>query len=233
MHHIRHRGAILYMFCFPCCSVSAAPDSYLNQIKQSRLTWRPQCRSQIKTYHFPWWHDQLQSIFLSWNRSACHWLGLHCVWTWKRVLCMHLCTCLCFCVFAFSCCHLHFCTALCVHTLAAVLSLFYPRLFSNLVHFNMHFLLCPTSWNVFAAAWTPRSASSLLYAFALVNLLLTETSATIKVSPVGGVMVLKGFACILETGLGNILGCHVCRFGMTQNSWECQKPPPPPPFLLL
>lgn len=36
--------------------------------------------------------------------------------------------------------------------------------------------------------------------FGELNLLLTETSATIKVSPVGGVMVLKGFACILEAG---------------------------------
>lgn len=43
------------------------------------------------------------------------------------------------------------------------------------------------------------------------NLLLAEMSATIKVSPVGGVMALKGFACLLETGRGNTPACHRCQ----------------------
>lgn len=38
------------------------------------------------------------------------------------------------------------------------------------------------------------------------NLFLTEMSATIKASPVGGVMLLKGFACLLEVGLGEHTG---------------------------
>lgn len=50
------------------------------------------------------------------------------------------------------------------------------------------------------------------------NLLLTETSAIIKVSSIGEVMLLKGFACVLEAGLGNTLGCQMCRPGMRQNS---------------
>lgn len=53
--------------------------------------------------------------------------------------------------------------------------------------------------------------------------LLTETSATIKVSPISRVMLLKGFACILEAGSGNTLGCHMCRPGMRHNGWECQE----------
>lgn len=52
------------------------------------------------------------------------------------------------------------------------------------------------------------------------NLLLTGMSATIKASPVGGVMLLKGFACLLEAGSGNTLGCHMCQPGMRQNSSE-------------
>lgn len=38
------------------------------------------------------------------------------------------------------------------------------------------------------------------------NLFLTEMSAAIKASPVGGVMLLKGFACLLEVGLGEHTG---------------------------
>lgn len=49
------------------------------------------------------------------------------------------------------------------------------------------------------------------------NLLLTEMSARIKVSPIARVMLLKGLACILEAGSGSTLGCHMCRPGMRQN----------------
>ncbi len=55
------------------------------------------------------------------------------------------------------------------------------------------------------------------------SLPLTEMSATIKVSPIGGVMRLKGFACLLEAGLGNTLGCHMCHPGIKMNGWESQK----------
>lgn len=91
--------------------------------------------------------------------------------------------------------------------------------------------LCPTSRNVSAAVWAPRSASTVCfpspYAVALVepNLLLAETSATIRISPIGWVMLLKGFACILVAGSGNTLGCHLCRPGMRQNGWGRHKAP--------
>lgn len=49
------------------------------------------------------------------------------------------------------------------------------------------------------------------------NRFLAGMSAAIKVSPVGGVMLLKGFACLLEVGSGSTLGCH-----MRQNGSECQ-----------
>lgn len=54
------------------------PDSYLNQITLPGLIWRLQPGRQIKTCHFLWWHNRLQSIFLSWNRPACRcvWLGV-------------------------------------------------------------------------------------------------------------------------------------------------------------
>lgn len=51
------------------------------------------------------------------------------------------------------------------------------------------------------------------------SLLLAEMSATIKVSPVGGVMPLKGFACLLETGWGNTLACHTCQLKAPLNPW--------------
>lgn len=60
------------------------------------------------------------------------------------------------------------------------------------------------------------------------NLLLTETSARIKVSPIARVMLLKGLACILEAGSGSTLGCHMCRPGMRQNGWGSQNVLPPP-----
>lgn len=69
--------------------------------------------------------------------------------------------------------------------------------------------------------------------FGELNLSLTEMSATIKVSPIGGIMLLKGFACLFEAGLGNTLGCHMCHPGMTQNRGECQKIFPPFPFTVL
>lgn len=121
----------------------------------------------------------------------------------------------------------------CVCTLSAALSLFYSRLFSNLVGFSVRSLPCPTSWNVSAATWAAHSASTVCFPLLCVprfgesNLPLAETSATIKVSPIGGIILLKGFACTLEAGLGNILGCHMCRPGMRQNDWECQKILPP------
>lgn len=93
-----------------------------------------------------------------------------------------------------------------VCTLAAVLSLYYPRLFSNLVRLNMHCLLCPTSWNVSAATQTPLGKYRLFSPplrphFGESNLLLAEMFATIRVSPVVGVMLLKGSAWLLEVGL--------------------------------
>lgn len=72
--------------------------------------------------------------------------------------------------------------------------------------------------------WAPRRPFTfLLRALTLVNqkLLLAEMSATIKESPVGRVMLLKGFACLLEAGSGDTLGCHMCQPGMRQNSLEC------------
>lgn len=87
--------------------------------------------------------------------------------------------------------------------------------------FSVHILKCLRS-NVNPELRVHRLLS-LLRTLTLVNqnLLLAEMSATIKVSPIGGVMLLKGFACLLEAGSGNMLGCHMCQPGMRRNSSEC------------
>lgn len=137
--------------------------------------------------------------------------------------CLNFCMHLCLCVFASARCPVHFCSAVCVRPLAAVLSEFYPRLFSNLVRFNMHTLSSAPLLEMSLRQRKPHTLQvpfvfpPLRPCFGESNLLLTETSATMKVSPIGRVVCLKGFACILEAGLGNTLGCHMCHPGMRQN----------------
>lgn len=115
----------------------------------------------------------------------------------------------------------------CVHTgrhTVSVLSqaIFKPCSLQRALPPPSHFLKCLCG-NV-SAALSDYRLFSLLCALALLNqnLLLTAMSATIKVSPIAGVMLLKGFACLLEAGSGNTLGCHLCYPGMRQNSLECQ-----------
>lgn len=83
--------------------------------------------------------------------------------------------------------------------------LFYRRLFSNLVYFSAHLPVPPLlemsprqhepphtrrAGAVCFASLAPDSRES--------NLLLTKVSAAMSVSSVGGVMLLKGFACIFR-----------------------------------
>lgn len=107
-------------------------------------------------------------------------------------------------------------------------SLFCLRRFSNIVLFNMRSPSAPLP----PMSLQPCEPPTLLSPCVLCcdsgeqNLLLTETSSTIKVSSVGGLMPLKGFACTLGAGLGSAPGCHVCRPGMRQNGRVPASPPP-------
>lgn len=99
-----------------------------------------------------------------------------------------------------------FCSALCLTALAAVLSLFYLRLFSNLVHFTGHLLLCPTL-EVPVQQCEPRARHAPFVfhpkcpCFGESDPLLAEMSAAIEISPIGRVIFLIGLACVSEGGL--------------------------------
>lgn len=84
---------------------------------------------------------------------------------------MHLCLFL----FTITLCCVHFHPVPWLPTLAAVPSLFYLRLFSNVVRFSVHSLLCPTSQNVSAAMRTPHSASAICVPSCLPRLWWTES----------------------------------------------------------
>lgn len=131
------------------------------------------------------------------------------------------------------------CRAPCSCASAAAPSLFYPRLFSNLVRFNMHPLLLPHFLRRLCGSVNPTLGVyrlfSLLYAprFGEWNLPLAEVSATIKVSPIGGVMLLKGFACLLEAGSGNTLGSRMPSWHETERLRVPENPFPPSPVTVL
>lgn len=125
-----------------------------------------------------------------------------------------------------------FCLLLCAYLqraararLAAVPCLYYPRLFSNLVPFNMHSLLCPTSWNVFAATWTPHSATAVCFHCSVPSLCWIEPLPHWNVCHNKSISRRRGNAferlCVLvRGGLGEHTGMSYAPWW--QNGLECQ-----------
>lgn len=129
-------------------------------------------------------------------------------------------------VFFYARCHVLF-FFFCSRTPAGVQSLFYPRLFSNPVHFNVHSLL---SAPLLQMSLRQREPHTRQVPFVLPPLRprrgesnplpLAETSAPIRASPVPGLMLVKGGACLLEAGSGSMLGCHMWRPGRSLGATE-------------
>lgn len=134
-------------------------------------------------------------------------------------------------VFAYAC--LLLLVAVCIFgapracTWAAVLSLYYLGLFSNLVPFNMRSLLCPTSWNVSAATWTPHSANTVCFPFSAPLLWWIEPPSHWNVCHNKSIPRRRGNAferlCVLvRGGLGEHTGMSYVPSWHEQDSLECE-----------